>query len=110
MSSPAGNAISRHIGFENFLKEQVNTEAKKYTAPAKNALGSYSDSAIEKSQSCSKNISAKTFSSIAADIMAKSIDTAKPISKQAAQISINTSIDLTTSALVNKTINWVKKH
>ncbi|KAG6559609.1 hypothetical protein RHABOEDO_000107 [Candidatus Rhabdochlamydia oedothoracis] len=110
MSSPVGNAVSRHVGFENFLKEQANTEAKKYTAPAKNALGAYSDASIEKSHSCSKNIFAKTFSSTAADIMAKSIDIAKPISKQAAQTSIHTSIDLTTSALVNKTVNWITKH
>jgi len=110
MTAPVGKAVSRNIGFENFLKEQANAEAKKYTLPVKNSLGSYSDATIEKTTSCSKNFSKNTLPAATANIMTKSIDAAKPLSKQAARTSINTSIDLTTSAVVNKTVNWMKKH
>lgn len=110
MSAPVGNAVSRDVRFENFLKEQANAQAKKYTAPMKDGLGTHSDATIEKAASCSKNYSRNTFPVSVANIMTKSVDAAKPSSKQAARISINTCTDLTVSAVVNKTVNWMKKH
>ena len=111
MTMPIGKTvITRDVGFENFLKDQAKEISKKYTAPIKNSLGKYSDSSIEKSNACSKDISLKTFSAATADIMVKSIKAAEPLSKQTARMAINTSADLTVSAVVNSGVNWMKKH
>lgn len=110
MSAPVGKVVSRDVRFENFLKEQANSQAKKYTAPIKDDLGAYSDATIEKAASYSKDSSRNTSPVSVANIMTDSVDAAKSSSKKATRILINTCTDLTVSAAVDKAVNWMKKH
>lgn len=111
MTTPVGKTvITRDVGFENLMKDQAKKMAKNYMDPVKDTVGTYSDNAIEKSNACSKKISAITFSASTANIMAKSIEAAEPLSKKTVRAVVNTCVNLTTETVVDKVIGWMKKH
>ncbi|KAG6559958.1 hypothetical protein RHABOEDO_000206 [Candidatus Rhabdochlamydia oedothoracis] len=101
--------VTRDAAFEA-LKGQINEQAHKCTAPVKAALGERSDAFIKRSNDASKSFSAKVLPNPVAHIAEESINTAEPISQKAAQVVINTGINLTTNKLVNKTVDWATKH
>lgn len=112
MTTPVGKPalVTRNDAFEELLKGHLKGQVNKCTAPAKAALGAYAGASIERSNASSKEFSAKILPNSAADIVAKSINEAEPISKKAAQTVINTCVTLTTNTLVDKAVSWSKKH
>jgi hypothetical protein len=81
--------ITRDDAFDAFLKEQGVQLAKKPAKLARDVLKKQANDSIERLHSLN--------------------DQTKEISKQAAATSIDTSVNLTTKAVVSSAINYLKK-